>query len=51
MILTFQIILIVMILIGFIGVMGEKKDNNLRNNLAGICVVGIIAFVLTITLL
>ncbi len=47
---TFQIILIAMILIGFLGVIGEKENDNIRNNLARICIIGIIAFILTIYL-
>lgn len=45
---TFQIILIAMIIIGFLGIIGEKENNNIRNNLARVCIVGIIAFILTL---
>lgn len=36
--------------IGFIGIIGEKENNNLRNNLTRVCIIGIIAFILTLYL-
>lgn len=45
MITTLKIILIVMIIIGFLGVVGSKDDNDLRNTLAGMTVVSTVSFV------
>lgn len=48
MLITFQVILLFVILISFSGSCGEKKDQNLRSGLVGICVVSIISFVVTL---
>lgn len=50
MIITFQIILLCSILLTIMGVIGEKKDINLRNNLTMICIVSILAFVASVVI-
>lgn len=47
-IIAFQIILLIVILIGFLGVVGEEKNKDLSNNMALICVTGIAAFIVSI---
>lgn len=47
MLIAFQVVLLFIILIGFIGALGEKENENLRSNLTIICVVSIIALVVT----
>lgn len=47
MITTFKIILIIVILITFIGVIGERKDKDLRKHLTAICIVAILGFIIS----
>lgn len=49
--LTFQIVLIIVLVISFLGAVAEKENDNLRATMAGTSVVAIVAFILTITLL
>jgi hypothetical protein len=48
---AFQIILFVVIVIGLMGVIGEKEDKNLRNNMAWICISAMMLVFLTMVLL
>lgn len=41
----FQALLITIIVITFLGGIGEKKDKDLRNNMIVLCVVSIVAYV------
>jgi len=45
---AFQVILLIVILIGFLGAVGEEKDKDLSNNLAFLCVSGMIAFIISV---
>lgn len=47
MITAFQIVLLFVMGLTLLGVIGENKDINLRNNLAAICIVSILAFFVT----
>lgn len=48
MVTAFQIILLIVLSISFLGVIGEKKDENLRNNLALIVAISIVIFVVSV---
>jgi len=39
-----------MVIIGFLGMIGEKENENLRNSLMKVCIIAIIAFIITISL-
>lgn len=45
MLITFQIIMLLITVITFIGSVGEKDDKTLRNNLTAICIASIIGFI------
>lgn len=47
MIIAFKTIILSALFISFIGVVGEKKDTNLRNNLTVICVSSMLAFIVS----
>jgi len=47
MITTFKVILIIIILITFLGVIGERKDTELRKHLTAICIVSIVGFIVS----
>lgn len=48
MIIAFQIILLIVLLISFMGVAGEKEDMNLRKNLTAICIASMAAFIVSV---
>ena len=45
MILTFQILLMIIIGISFLGAVAEKDNENLRSSMTGLCIASILAFV------
>lgn len=42
----FKVILIVIMILSFLAVMGEKKDKELRNNATALCITSITGFLL-----
>lgn len=46
MLLVFQVITLLIVTISFFGVIGERKDIELRNNLTVLCIGNVFAFVL-----
>ncbi|MED1603639.1 hypothetical protein [Alkalihalophilus marmarensis] len=51
MVITFQVIMILVLLISFIGVVGEKDNENLRASLTGVCIASVVALVVTFFIL
>ncbi len=51
MIITFKVILLIIILISFIGAVGETEDMKLRNNMTYICIFSIISMLAMVVLL
>lgn len=51
MVIAFQVILLFVILISFIGFMGERNDKDLRNGLMYICVISSLAMLAMVILL
>lgn len=41
---SFQVIILIIIVVSFLGSVGEKRDKRLRNNLTALCLASIIAF-------
>ena len=48
MVIAFQIILLIIILISFMGVVGEKEDKDLRKNLSAIIISGMASFIVSV---
>ena len=48
MVIAFQIILLIVILISFMVVVGEKEDEGLRKNLSAIIISGMAAFIVSV---
>lgn len=48
MIITFEVILLIIILISFLGAVGEKDDKKLRNDMAYICMISIISMLVMV---
>lgn len=51
MIIAFQVVLLIIITISFVGIVGEKKDEDLRNKLLGSLIASMVAFVIVVILL
>ncbi len=45
---VFQVILLFIIGISFLGIIGEKENMRLRNNLVSVCIAAIFAFVVSV---
>lgn len=48
MIVAFQVVLLIVILIGFLGVIGEERNKDLASNLGFVCVSGMISFIISV---
>lgn len=48
MIIAFQVILLITILISVLGVVGEKKDEKLQENITFVCVISMITLLVTV---
>lgn len=48
MIIAFQIILLIIILISFVCVAGERDDEALRSNMTAVCIASITAFIVSV---
>lgn len=46
MVMAFQLIMLVIMGLSFIGTIGEKKNTTLRNNLVAVCIASIFGFVI-----
>lgn len=46
MLIAFQIILLIIIVIGFIVALGEKEDKHLRDRMVALCITSILAFLI-----
>lgn len=51
MIVTFQVILLIIMIISFMGVVAEKENNNLRTNLTILCIATSLVFLGSVSLL
>ncbi|MBU9711079.1 hypothetical protein [Evansella tamaricis] len=51
MLIAYKIFLLSIIIITFIGTVGERKDENLRNNMTAICIASMISFLIAVLLL
>lgn len=51
MIIAFQVVLLIIITISFVGIVGERKDEDLRNKLLGSLIASMVAFVIVVILL
>jgi len=51
MLIAFQVILLIVILISFMGVVAEKEDIELRKIMTYICIFSILAFLITVVIL
>ncbi|SES02900.1 hypothetical protein SAMN05518684_106213 [Salipaludibacillus aurantiacus] len=47
MIIAYQVILILVILIGFIGAIGERKDKDLRTKMTALCIAAMVSFIIS----
>lgn len=48
MVIAFQVIILIIIGISFLGIVGEKEDKALRNNLFPLCIAAIAGFIVSV---
>lgn len=51
MLIAFQIILLFVILVSFVGVVGETKDKKLRDNMTYLCIISSLSMLATLVLI
>ncbi|WP_175077381.1 hypothetical protein [Bacillus glycinifermentans] len=51
MIISFKIILLLIMILSFIGVIGEKEDKKLRDNMAAVCIASMISSIVAFIML
>ncbi len=48
MVIAFQIVLLIVIVLGFMGVVGEKQDTKLRKSLTAVSIAGMASFIISV---